>query len=106
MTRTSASSRSGRPRSGSRCSRTARDARYQRRHARRADGRRADRVATRRTKRVSAAAGPLDVAERTLILVKPDAFDRGLTGEIIARFERKGLKLAAMKLMRVDRELA
>jgi len=46
------------------------------------------------------------VAERTLILVKPDAFDRGLTGEIIARFERKGLKLAAMKLMRVDRELA
>ena len=46
------------------------------------------------------------MAERTLILVKPDAFDRGLTGEIIARFERKGLKLAAMKLMRVDRELA
>ena len=44
--------------------------------------------------------------ERTLILVKPDAFDRGLTGEIVARFERKGLKLAAMKLMRVDRELA
>jgi len=46
------------------------------------------------------------VPERTLILVKPDAFDRGLTGEIIARFERKGLKLAAMKLMRVDRDLA
>jgi nucleoside-diphosphate kinase len=44
--------------------------------------------------------------ERTLILVKPDAFDRGLTGEIIGRFERKGLKLAAMKLMRVDRALA
>jgi nucleoside-diphosphate kinase len=46
------------------------------------------------------------VPERTLILVKPDAFDRGLTGEIVGRFERKGLKLAAMKLMRVDRELA
>jgi len=44
--------------------------------------------------------------DRTLILVKPDAYDRGLTGEIVARFERKGLKLAALKLMRVDRELA
>ena len=44
--------------------------------------------------------------DRTLILVKPDAFDRGLTGEILARFERKGLKLVALKLMRVDVELA
>src|SRR5438309_7353339 len=44
--------------------------------------------------------------ERTLILVKPDAFARNLTGEIIARFERKGLRLAAMKLMRMDRGLA
>lgn len=35
---------------------------------------------------------------RTLILVKPDAFARGLTGEIIARFERKGLKLVALNL--------
>ena len=35
--------------------------------------------------------------ERTLILVKPDAFARGLTGEIIARFERKGLKIVAMQ---------
>ena len=43
---------------------------------------------------------------RTLILVKPDAFERGLTGEIIARFERKGLKIAALKLMRVERGLA
>ncbi len=40
--------------------------------------------------------------DRTLILVKPDAFARGLTGEIITRFERKGLKLAALKLMTVD----
>ena len=37
--------------------------------------------------------------QRTLILVKPDAFARGLTGEIIARFERKGLLLLAMRLM-------
>ena len=37
--------------------------------------------------------------ERTLILVKPDAFARNLTGEIIARFERKGLRLAALKQM-------
>ena len=44
--------------------------------------------------------------ERTLILVKPDAFERGLTGEIIARFERKGLRIAAMKHMTVDRPLA
>ena len=43
---------------------------------------------------------------RTLILVKPDAFERGLSGEIIARFERKGLRIAALKLMRVDRNLA
>jgi nucleoside-diphosphate kinase len=44
--------------------------------------------------------------ERTLILVKPDAFARGLTGEIIARFERKGLALAALKQMTMTRELA
>jgi nucleoside-diphosphate kinase len=44
--------------------------------------------------------------QRTLILVKPDAFARNLTGEIIARFERKGLRLVAMKLMTMDRELA
>ena len=40
--------------------------------------------------------------DRTLILVKPDAFARGLTGEIIARFERKGLKIVALKHMTVD----
>lgn len=44
--------------------------------------------------------------ERTLILVKPDAFGRGLTGEILARFERKGLKLAALKLISADAETA
>jgi nucleoside-diphosphate kinase len=44
--------------------------------------------------------------ERTLILVKPDAFGRGLTGEILARFERKGLRIVAMKHMTVDRDLA
>src|SRR5437660_2069760 len=44
--------------------------------------------------------------ERTLILVKPDAFARSLTGEIIARFERKGLRLAALRQMTMDRELA
>src|SRR3712207_9201246 len=43
---------------------------------------------------------------RTLILVKPDAFARGLTGEIIARFERKGLRIAALKHMRVTEDLA
>ena len=44
--------------------------------------------------------------DRTLILVKPDAFARGVTGEIIARFERKGLTIAALKLMTADRETA
>ena len=44
--------------------------------------------------------------ERTLILVKPDAFARNLTGEIIARFERKGLRLVALQLMTMSRELA
>jgi nucleoside-diphosphate kinase len=44
--------------------------------------------------------------DRTLILVKPDAFERRLTGEIIRRFERKGLTIVAMRHMTVDRELA
>ena len=44
--------------------------------------------------------------ERTLILVKPDAFARNLTGEIIARFERKGLRIVALKQMHVTEDLA
>jgi nucleoside-diphosphate kinase len=44
--------------------------------------------------------------DRTLILVKPDAFARNLTGEIIARFERKGLRIAALKYMTMDAQLA
>jgi nucleoside-diphosphate kinase len=44
--------------------------------------------------------------ERTLILVKPDAYARGLTGEILARFERKGLKIVALKLLTTPREIA
>ena len=44
--------------------------------------------------------------ERTLVLVKPDAFSRGLTGEVIASFERKGLRIGDLKLMNVSRELA
>jgi nucleoside-diphosphate kinase len=43
---------------------------------------------------------------RTLILVKPDAFERGLTGEVLARFERKGLQPVAVKLMTVEDDLA
>jgi nucleoside-diphosphate kinase len=46
------------------------------------------------------------MAERTLILVKPDAFARNLTGEIISRFERKGLSLVALKLDTLTRETA
>jgi nucleoside-diphosphate kinase len=44
--------------------------------------------------------------DRTLILVKPDAFARGLSGEILARFERKGLAIVALRSMIVSRELA
>jgi nucleoside-diphosphate kinase len=44
--------------------------------------------------------------DRTLILVKPDAFARSLTGEIIARFERKGLRIIALRHMTVSNELA
>jgi nucleoside-diphosphate kinase len=44
--------------------------------------------------------------DRTLILVKPDAFGRSLTGEIIARFERKGLRIVALRQMTADTELA
>ena len=43
---------------------------------------------------------------RTLILVKPDAFARGLTGEIIRRFEDKGLKITALRHMQVTEDLA
>lgn len=44
--------------------------------------------------------------ERTFIALKPDAVQRGLIGEVIARFERKGFKLVGMKLMNVTREMA
>ena len=46
------------------------------------------------------------VAETTLVLVKPDGVQRGLSGEIISRLERTGLKIVGMKLMRVTPELA
>lgn len=45
-------------------------------------------------------------AERTLVLLKPDAVARRLCGEILARFERKGLKIAGMKMLQVTPELA
>jgi len=44
--------------------------------------------------------------ERTLVLIKPDGVQRGLIGEIITRFERKGLKLAGLKLLKLPREKA
>jgi len=44
--------------------------------------------------------------ERTFVMIKPDAVQRGLVGNIISRFERKGIKLVAMKLASVSRELA
>ena len=44
--------------------------------------------------------------QRTLVLVKPDGVQRGLAGEIISRLERKGLKITALKMLRMDRALA
>ncbi len=44
--------------------------------------------------------------ERTLVLIKPDAVQRGLVGEILARFERRGLAIREARLVQVDRELA
>jgi len=44
--------------------------------------------------------------ERTLVMLKPDAVQRGFVGRILARFEAKGLKIVALKLARVDRALA
>ncbi|MEC7725693.1 MAG: nucleoside-diphosphate kinase, partial [Planctomycetota bacterium] len=44
--------------------------------------------------------------ERTLILLKPDAVQRGLVGDVLSRFEKKGLKIAGMKLMQISPELA
>jgi nucleoside-diphosphate kinase len=46
------------------------------------------------------------VLERTLVILKPDAVERGLVGEIISRFERVGLRIRAMKMVRLSREEA
>ena len=45
-------------------------------------------------------------SERTLVLCKPDAVQRGCVGQIVSRFERKGLKIAGMKMLHVDEALA
>src|SRR5919205_1815740 len=45
-------------------------------------------------------------AERTLVLIKPDALGRGLAGEILSRFEARGLEIRAARLVAVERELA
>jgi len=44
--------------------------------------------------------------ERTLVLVKPNGVARGLIGEIIARYERRGLRISALKMLQVDTQLA
>ena len=44
--------------------------------------------------------------ERTLLLIKPDGIQRGLAGRILSRFEEKGLKIAGLKVMQMDAELA
>src|SRR3989454_9531947 len=50
--------------------------------------------------------GEVNGAEPTFGLLKPDAVQRGLIGEILSRFERRGLKVTALKLIRVSRSLA
>ncbi len=44
--------------------------------------------------------------ERTLILIKPDGVERSLTGKILARFEEAGLKIVALKMLRIDKKMA
>jgi len=44
--------------------------------------------------------------QRTLVILKPDAVQRGISGEIISRFERRGLRMAALRLLKVDRAMA
>jgi len=44
--------------------------------------------------------------ERTLVLIKPDAMQRGLAGEIITRLERRGLKIVAVRMLKVSKQLA
>lgn len=48
----------------------------------------------------------MPVAQRTLVLIKPDAVQRGLVGAVLARFESKGLRIAAMKLLKASAEIA
>jgi nucleoside-diphosphate kinase len=48
----------------------------------------------------------VETQERTLVLVKPDAIQRGLAGEILSRLERRGLRIAALRLLRLDEGLA
>jgi len=49
---------------------------------------------------------PDRATERTLVVLKPDALQRGIAGEILARFERRGFRIAALRLLRVDRAMA
>src|SRR5204863_9868987 len=49
---------------------------------------------------------PMAQASKTLILIKPDAFERGLTGEVLGRFERKGLRIAALRQLHIDEAFA
>ena len=50
--------------------------------------------------------GEQDNLERTLVIIKPDAIQRRLLGEIVTRFERRGLHIVAMKMIEIDRPLA
>ncbi|MFN2520069.1 MAG: nucleoside-diphosphate kinase [Candidatus Limnocylindria bacterium] len=47
-----------------------------------------------------------DGAQRTLVVLKPDAVQRGIAGELLSRFERRGLRIAALRLLRVERAMA
>ncbi|HKW78348.1 MAG TPA: nucleoside-diphosphate kinase [Candidatus Limnocylindria bacterium] len=49
---------------------------------------------------------PETSAERTLVILKPDAVQRAIAGELIGRFERRGLRIAALRMLKVDRAMA
>src|SRR5262249_44496738 len=103
----------GRPGRGERPTRSARGRRARRRNARptanrlpRQREKSRPRAPPRKRRREPSDRKRDPAGSRTLILVKPDAFERALTGEVLARFERKGLRLAALKKMQADANLA
>jgi nucleoside-diphosphate kinase len=59
-----------------------------------------------RIKKAKSEKKEIEIMEKSLVLIKPDAIQRGLAGEIISRLEKKGLKIVAMKMLHMNKDLA